>query len=245
MKKLFCTLFALSCISATYAQLGVNSTGNPPIPSAQLDVESTTKALYPPRMTTAQKNAIAGPQPGAVVYDTNLGALSFYNGSAWISTAPTVSGATYTIGQNALGGKVFWLDETGQHGLIVSSTDQTSAFWYNGETNTKANRIGVYGGDFNTNQIITGLGYGNYAASYAATFSGGLYGDWYLPSQGELVLLANSGLGLLSAGNYWSSTEVTAATGFIATQAVIVSNTGVAANNSKSIINKVRAIRKF
>jgi hypothetical protein len=244
MKKLFCTLFALSCISATYAQLGVNATGNPPIPSAQLDVESTTKALYPPRMTSAQKNAITGPQPGAVVYDTNLGALSFYNGSAWISTAPTVSGATYSVGQSALGGKVFWVDETGQHGLIVSLADQSNAVWYNGDTNTKANRIGVFGGEFNTDQILKGIGYGNYAASNAATFTGAFYGDWYLPSQGELLILASSGQGPI-AGTYWSSTEVPVATGFIATQAVTVTSGGVQANVTKSTINKVRAIRKF
>jgi hypothetical protein len=244
MKKLFCFFVAFSCLSATYAQLGINATGAAPIPSAQLDVASTTRALYPPRMTTAEKNAIVGKQPGAVVYDTNLGALSFYNGSAWISTAPTVSGATYTVGQNAQGGKIFWVDDTGQHGLVASLVDQTTGPWYNGETNTKANRSGIYGGEYNTSQIIKGLGYGTYAAATAAAYNGGLYGDWYLPSHGELSVLVSSGLGLIS-GTYWSSTENSVITGFIATQAYALSSAGVLSLGDKNIFNKVRAIRKF
>lgn len=144
MKKLFCFLIAFACLSMAYAQLGINATGAAPISSAQLDVASTTKALYPPRMTTVQKNAIAGPQAGAVVFDTNLGALSFYNGSVWISTAPTVSGATYTIGQLAQGGKIFWLDETGQHGLVMSLVDVNSGVvWSNGYSKTKATSNGA------------------------------------------------------------------------------------------------------
>jgi hypothetical protein len=33
--------------------------------------------------TTAQKNAIAGPKAGWVVFDTTLGKLCVYSGSAW------------------------------------------------------------------------------------------------------------------------------------------------------------------
>jgi hypothetical protein len=54
--------------------------------NAILDVQSTTKAFMPPRMTTAQKNAIASPTAGMVVYDTNMKGISFYNGTAWVTT---------------------------------------------------------------------------------------------------------------------------------------------------------------
>lgn len=57
--------------------------GGTPASSAILDVQSTTKAFYPPRMTTTQKNAISSPAAGAVVYDTTAGGLSVYNGSIW------------------------------------------------------------------------------------------------------------------------------------------------------------------
>jgi hypothetical protein len=245
MKKLIVLVTVICSYSAIYAQLGVNATGAAPISSAQLDVASTSKAFYPPRMTTAEKNAIAGKQAGAMVYDINLGALSFYNGSAWVSTAPTLSGATYTIGQNAQGGRIFWLDATGQHGLAVSLVEQADAVWYNGNTNTKAIRLGVYGGADNTQMILNSHGYGSFAAKTAAEYNGGAFGDWYLPAYDELNLLVLSGQGSLS-GIYWSSTEEAVATGLIATQAKALTNAGAPVmNNLKSNSYRVRAIRKF
>lgn len=62
--------------------IGVTS----PNANAILDVTSTTKAFMPPRMTTAQKNAVASPAAGMVVYDTNMKGISFYNGTAWTTT---------------------------------------------------------------------------------------------------------------------------------------------------------------
>jgi hypothetical protein len=53
------------------------------VASAQLQVDSTTKGLLPPRMTTTQKNAIASPAAGLVVYDSTTNKLQCYNGSTW------------------------------------------------------------------------------------------------------------------------------------------------------------------
>lgn len=50
--------------------------------SAVLQADSTTKGFLPPRMTTAQKNAIAAPAAGLVVYDTDLAKLCVYT-TAW------------------------------------------------------------------------------------------------------------------------------------------------------------------
>ena len=51
--------------------------------SARLEVTSTTQGFLPPRMTTTQKNAIATPASGLVVYDTTTNKLCCYNGSSW------------------------------------------------------------------------------------------------------------------------------------------------------------------
>jgi nitrogen fixation protein len=51
--------------------------------SAILQADSTTKGFLPPRMTTTQKNAIASPVAGLVVYDTTLGKLCVRGASAW------------------------------------------------------------------------------------------------------------------------------------------------------------------
>ena len=46
--------------------------------SAVLQADSTTRGFLPPRMTTTQKNAIASPAAGLVVYDTTLAKLCVY-----------------------------------------------------------------------------------------------------------------------------------------------------------------------
>jgi hypothetical protein len=52
-------------------------------PVAKLQIDSTTQGFLPPRMTTTQKNAIATPASGLVVYDTTLGKLCVRGASAW------------------------------------------------------------------------------------------------------------------------------------------------------------------
>jgi hypothetical protein len=62
-------------------QLGIGTYG--PNASAMLDITSTTRGFLPPRMTTTQKNAIASPAVGLVVYDTTLNKLCVRGASAW------------------------------------------------------------------------------------------------------------------------------------------------------------------
>jgi len=57
-------------------------TGSPSA-SACVDLTSTTKGFLPPRMTTTQKNAIASPATGLVLYDSTTNKLQCYNGSTW------------------------------------------------------------------------------------------------------------------------------------------------------------------
>ena len=69
----------LSLDTAT-GNVGVNTTPNA---SAILDVQSTTKGVRMPNMTTTQKNAIASPAAGLMVFDTTLAKLAVYSGTAW------------------------------------------------------------------------------------------------------------------------------------------------------------------
>ena len=81
--------------------LGVGTSS--PNANAILDVTSTTKAFMPPRMTTAQKNAIASPAASMVVYDTDMKGISFYNGTAWVTTnnkSVSTKTGNYTILQS-------------------------------------------------------------------------------------------------------------------------------------------------
>jgi hypothetical protein len=60
--------------------VGVGATANA---SAILDVQSTTKGFRLPNMTTVQKNAIATPAAGLMVFDTTLAKACVYSGAAW------------------------------------------------------------------------------------------------------------------------------------------------------------------
>lgn len=62
-------------------QVGIGTVS--PNANAILDLTSTTKAFMPPRMTTTQRDAVASPTAGMVIYNSSSGALHFYNGSAW------------------------------------------------------------------------------------------------------------------------------------------------------------------
>lgn len=57
--------------------------GGTPDENAILDLQSTTQAFKPPRMTTAQRNAIPHPTEGMIVWNLTTHGLSSYNGSIW------------------------------------------------------------------------------------------------------------------------------------------------------------------
>ena len=88
MKKttpIIVALFMILNISV-YSQTGgvVISNGTATAdPSTILDVQSTTKGMLVPRMTTGQRTAISGTAIGLLVFDTTTGSFWFYNGSTW------------------------------------------------------------------------------------------------------------------------------------------------------------------
>jgi Repeat of unknown function (DUF5907) len=53
-----------------------------PLANAALDITSTTQMFYPPRMTSTQRDAIANPTSGGVIYNTSLKRLQVYNESS-------------------------------------------------------------------------------------------------------------------------------------------------------------------
>lgn len=67
----------------TQNNLAMGPSGASATASMILVLNSTTKAFVPPRMTTAQRDAIVSPIEGMLIYNTSTHALNDYNGSAW------------------------------------------------------------------------------------------------------------------------------------------------------------------
>ena len=172
----------------------------------------------------------------------------------------------YQVGDFAQGGIVFWVDETGEHGLVCAKSDQdggSGVRWHAGTNGvTRATGDGPFSGELNTLIIISSqVSIGDDGDDYAAqicndlqiTEGGKTYGDWYLPSKEELNLMyqntvtinttatTNAGVAFATKA-YWSSTEYT--NDYVWYQ--YFSNSSGSQNlNYKFTTNRVRAVRAF
>lgn len=168
----------------------------------------------------------------------------------------------YSVGDFAQGGIVFWVDETGQHGLVCAKEDQSEgAMWYAGTSfYTAALGDGLLSGELNTAIIVASQGMGDFTL-YAAricneleiTESNTTYGNWYLPSLFELDLMyqnqsiinstatSNGGSAFSLIGAYWSSTEYMSDRA----RALMFSDGQPPASRFKYNLYRVRAIRAF
>ena len=61
----------------------VGTVASDAVASAQFQIDSTTTGFLPPRMTTAQVNAIASPAVGLMAYNTDLDCPVFYSSAGW------------------------------------------------------------------------------------------------------------------------------------------------------------------
>ncbi len=167
-----------------------------------------------------------------------------------------ITSTQHFIGEQYGGGIVFYVYDSGKHGLIAALADQNSSIpirWFGGSiNNTRARADGIGAGKSNTAIIIANQGAVDgfpFAATvcneYSATDANGVtYGDWYLPSKYELNLLysqkAAGVVGGFANGSYWSSTESDASNAW----AQVFSN-GAQGVGIKSGVRWVRAVRAF
>lgn len=100
-------------------------------PAAKLDVQSTTQGFLPPRMTTAQRDAIAGPAAGLMLFNTTTSEMNFYDGSKWRSM---VSGFSVRRANTALQSDITIHQVTPTWNYAVANLPP----------NTKALIVGVY-----------------------------------------------------------------------------------------------------
>ena len=79
----------LSCLANDTMRFMVTPSGKvaigtvDPHTSSILHLVSTTKGFIPPRMTTAQRDAIGTPSSGLIIYNDSTNKINVYTGSAW------------------------------------------------------------------------------------------------------------------------------------------------------------------
>ncbi|HLU94894.1 MAG TPA: exosporium glycoprotein BclB-related protein [Membranihabitans sp.] len=97
-----------------FSQTGIGT--NSPDPSAQLEVSSTDKGILIPRMSEAQRDAIATPATGLLIFQTD-GSEGFYyfDGTNWISLS--VPGPQGPIGPEGIQGIQGPAGEQGPQGI--------------------------------------------------------------------------------------------------------------------------------
>jgi Protein of unknown function (DUF1566) len=175
---------------------------NPTIALATKTVNGSGNGSFTSNLT----GLFAGKTYYVRAYATNTNGTTYGNQLNFV-TPP----AAFTIGQAYGGGIIFYVDGTGQHGLIAATSDQSIGLKWNNLSSVITNAAGlaIGSGSANTSAIINIQGNALYAASLCRLYyNGGGFSDWYLPSLFELneLFLRRAILGI-SGSNYWSSSE--------------------------------------
>ena len=109
-RKLLWMIALVMASTATFAQVAVNIDGALPDNSAMLDVKSTTQGALIPRMTAIQRDAIASPAKGLLIYCTTNDRMYYNRGKStspsWVMVSPWVNAGTdlnYILGNIGIG----------------------------------------------------------------------------------------------------------------------------------------------
>jgi len=145
MKYIVCLFTIVFVAHSSSAQVKISSGESAPVPSAMLEIESQSKGLLLPRLTSAQRDSIESPTAGLVIYNTDTNCENYYNGSGWrqvcgtcipevtqanagsdVSSVPT----TTTLAANHPSGQEtgLWTIISGANGQLADPSDPQSSF---------------------------------------------------------------------------------------------------------------------
>lgn len=162
------TIIALLISYQSAAQsMAINATGNPANASAMLDVQSTTKGILIPRMTKVQKNAIAAPATGLLIYQgppSDSTGFYYYNGSQWVWLQPQMGDDWKTTGNAGTDTAVNFIGTTDNMPLAFRVNNEKSGRI---ESNiaTANSFLGNRSGIFNTGANNTAFGFRSLVAN--------------------------------------------------------------------------------
>jgi hypothetical protein len=132
---------------------------NTPQNSSKLDVSSTTQGFLAPRMTNAQRDAIAAPADGLIIFNISSGCPNYYNSGSWYEWCGTGVLPTGVINSLSCGTAT----NNGTLTSGIAATGASSLVPYTGGNG------GTHNGQTVTSTGVTGL----IATLVAGTFANG------------------------------------------------------------------------
>jgi len=129
-----CNLLIIASFITTLAfsqSISINEDGSSADTSAILEIKSIAKGLLLPRMTKSEKNAIALPATGLLVYQTAPDSTGFhyYNGTAWQWIDPLVSNAWKITGNAGTDTAINFIGTNNNMPLRFKQNNIPMAFW--------------------------------------------------------------------------------------------------------------------
>jgi hypothetical protein len=121
MKKVIIYILVLLPL-LTFSQVGIGTTT--PNSSSLLDITDTTKGFLVPRMTLVQRNAIASPATGLLIYQTNNSpGFYYFNGTIWVALSSSSWSLIGNSGTNPTVNKVGTTDNQ-DFVLVTNNTEK-------------------------------------------------------------------------------------------------------------------------
>jgi len=118
MNRIICLCLLFVAMFAN-AQNNVGIGTSAPNSSSILDLSATDKGLLVPRVTQTQRQAIAAPATGLLVFDITVNCFYYYDGTAWLSLCnqPGIQGPTGDTGAQGIQGVTGAVGDTGPQGV--------------------------------------------------------------------------------------------------------------------------------
>ena len=235
-----CFLIASLFLSFIASSQGVviSASSGTPDPSSMLDVQSTTRGILVPRMTQAQRNGIALPQTGLLIFQSDNVAGFYYNSGnttspVWTPLLPATAQTWSLPGNAGINPALDFIGTTDNNPLVFrTNNNERMRLFANGQAIINGSiqkspqdalevmGSGVNGATGNFPYAING---------YSASLGIGVYGE--NSGNGDGVLGANTGNGI---GVYGTSNAGTGVLGYSA------SNSGISGTSGGSMFAGVR-----